>query len=280
LIVSLDCTVPASLNSTMNWLTSRILDAESQIKSLVTVAAATLDSLVPEDANNNNSKEEDLADIGIDPTIMEFVESICNHPNTFRDFPLENYGNSPKKLTPKQEKHAMLMLDKVPELSQLRYKLCPGVMKEEKFWRVYFLILQNKIGYIFSDEVIEEQDNTTTTTTTPDAQHNADDNTSPTTTTTGEQTSDEYSVKSKFSYEHEFTTPDKKRRGSKSNSKTTPSPFTPPPPPRTPQTPAEIEDYFERIWTPVTTPVDEGIEPDYDSYFSPRRLTYEIETQP
>jgi len=257
----------------MNWLTSRILDAESQIKSLVNVAAATLDSLVPEEVkdNANNNKEEDLSDIGIDPTIMEFVESICNHPNTFRDFPLENYGNSPKKLTPKQEKHAMLMLDKVPELSQLRYKLCPGAMKEEKFWRVYFLILQNKIGYIFSDEVIEEQENNTPTTS--DVPQKTDQNT-PLSTTTGDQTSEDYSVKSKFSYDHDFSTPDNKRRTTRSNSKSTPSPFTPR---RTPQTPAEIEDYFEKIWTPVTTPVDEGIEPDYDSYFSPRRLTYEID---
>lgn len=166
-----------------------------------------------------------------------------------------------------------LTSSQVPELSKLRYKLCPGVMKEEMFWRVYFLILQNKIGYIFSDEVVEEPESpppppshteTTIPTDTPS-------NEQPAPTTTNDS---EYSVKSKFAYDYDFNTPDRKRIQKSSNNN---SPITPR---ATPQTPAEIEDYFDKIFigTPATTPIDEGIEPDYDSYFSPRKLSYEIES--
>jgi len=250
----------------MNWLTSRItshiLDAESQIKNLVTVAASKLDAFVPEaDPNTPGDQEEDLVDFGIEPTIVEFVENICNHPNTFRDFPVENYGISPKKLTPKQERHAVIMLDKVPELSKLRYKLCPGHMKEEMFWRVYFLLLQNKIGYIFSDEVEEEQEASV------DKNSN---NEAPAANAESGPTEHEV-VDGKPIPDNSYITPDNKRKIKPRSNSINPST------PTVPQTPSEMEDYFEKIWTPSTTPVDEGIEPDYDSYFSPQRLTYEID---
>lgn len=262
----------------MNWLTSRIIEAESQIKNLVTVAASKLDAFVPEDgpADDSSLQEEDLSDYGITPTVLEFVENVCNHPNTFRDFPIQNYGNSPKKLSPKQEKHAVLMLERAPELSKLRYKLCPGVMKEEMFWRVYFLVLQNKIGYIFSDEVFEQEVSVSSggggsggesqqhDTLTANIDNNNDNNNN--TEQQQQETTNNNPIDSNY------LTPDNKRKhkSTTTTSSTNTSSVTP--------TPQEIEEYFEKTWTPTTTPVDEGIEPDYDNYFSPQRLTYEIDT--
>jgi len=272
----------------MNWLTSKILDAESQIKNLVTVAAS---ALVAEEDEKPTSEDE--TEYGIDETIMEFVDSICEHPNTFRDFPVANYGALSKKLTPKQEKHATIMLNKVPELSKLRYKLCPGHMKEEMFWRIYFLLLHNKIGYIFSDEVADEVDNNNNNGNSNSNNNEINDNNTTTTTSNdnlnNSTNNDDGKIdKGKVAYEHTFLTPNREKKRTSSfsapRSNTSSNPNSPSTPRLSksenlsPQTPLELEDYFERSWTPASTPIDEGIEADYDSYFSPKKLNYEIDT--
>ncbi len=44
----------------------------------------------------------------------------------------------PFKLTHKQEKHALMMLQIVPELASLRFKLVPKYLNDDKFWyRIY-----------------------------------------------------------------------------------------------------------------------------------------------
>ncbi|KAK9006880.1 hypothetical protein V6N11_019211 [Hibiscus sabdariffa] len=45
-----------------------------------------------------------------------------------------NFSNVRKDLSDWQERHAVLVLSKVKELSQLRFKLCPRHLKEENFW--------------------------------------------------------------------------------------------------------------------------------------------------
>lgn len=32
------------------------------------------------------------------------------------------------------------------ELSQLRFKLCPRLLKEEQFWRIYFQLVRNLVA--------------------------------------------------------------------------------------------------------------------------------------
>ncbi|KAJ1427986.1 BSD domain [Sesbania bispinosa] len=44
-----------------------------------------------------------------------------------------------------QERHAILILSRVKEISQLRYVLCPRHLKENQFWRIYFLLARNHI---------------------------------------------------------------------------------------------------------------------------------------
>ncbi|XP_015943827.1 uncharacterized protein LOC107468961 [Arachis duranensis] len=74
---------------------------------------------------------------------------------TFRDFPLQDdtelsdvpaVSNVRQDLTDWQEKHAKLVLSAVKEISRLRYELCPRVMKERKFWRIYFILVNNHIA--------------------------------------------------------------------------------------------------------------------------------------
>ncbi|KAG7578604.1 BSD domain [Arabidopsis thaliana x Arabidopsis arenosa] len=54
--------------------------------------------------------------------------------------------NVKKDLSGWQEKHAVLVLSKSKELSQLRFKLCPRVLKEDQFWRIYFQLVRKLVA--------------------------------------------------------------------------------------------------------------------------------------
>ncbi|PWA83126.1 BSD domain-containing protein [Artemisia annua] len=58
-----------------------------------------------------------------------------------------NKGES-KDLSDWQEKHAVLVLSKVKELSQLRFRLCPRYLKEQQFWRIYFTLVKNHVANV------------------------------------------------------------------------------------------------------------------------------------
>nr|GMD37486.1 uncharacterized protein LOC109162841 [Ipomoea batatas] len=55
-------------------------------------------------------------------------------------------SNVRQDLTEFQEKHAKLVLSSVKEISKLRYALCPRVMRERKFWRIYFILVNSHIA--------------------------------------------------------------------------------------------------------------------------------------
>ncbi|XP_039162661.1 uncharacterized protein LOC104421021 [Eucalyptus grandis] len=84
---------------------------------------------------------------------LEFVQEI--NVTTFRDFPLPDdsemsdvpmVSNVRQDLTEFQEKHAKLVLSSVKEISKLRYELCPRIMKERKFWRIYFILVNSHVA--------------------------------------------------------------------------------------------------------------------------------------
>ena len=67
--------------------------------------------------------------------------------------PKFNINDFEYHLTPKQEAHAIRVLQEVPELSELRYRICPKELSEDRFWQIYFLLIGNKLG-----QVLEEDD--------------------------------------------------------------------------------------------------------------------------
>ncbi|KAF5957735.1 hypothetical protein HYC85_004960 [Camellia sinensis] len=131
------------------------LKRADQIKSQIPgPAAAALSSLV--DASPDMAAEAvDLEKFGVTDELREFVKGITI--NTFRDFPLEDdsetsdippvsnvpVSNVRQDLTAFQEIHAKLVLSTVKEISKLRYELCPRVMKERKFWKIYFILVNS-----------------------------------------------------------------------------------------------------------------------------------------
>ncbi|KGN63765.1 uncharacterized protein LOC101212458 [Cucumis sativus] len=108
--------------------------------------------VLEKNASDEETREENLQRFGINEELRDFVKGITM--STFRDFPLEDdsemsnvptVSNISQDLTEWQAKHASLVLLTVKEISKLRYELCPRIMKERKFWRIYFLLVNRHI---------------------------------------------------------------------------------------------------------------------------------------
>lgn len=94
----------------------------------------------------------ELERYGITEDLREFVNGMTI--STFRDFPLQDepemsdvptVSNVRQDLNEWQARHATLVLSAVKEISKFRYELCPRYMKERKFWRIYFLLVNNYV---------------------------------------------------------------------------------------------------------------------------------------
>ncbi|CAK9323625.1 unnamed protein product [Citrullus colocynthis] len=91
---------------------------------------------------SHHEKEEQF--LGVTDRLIEFVKSFTF--DTFKNFPLqEEAPRGDENLSDWQERHAVLVLSKVKEISQLRYKLCPGHLKEQQFWKIYFALVKSLV---------------------------------------------------------------------------------------------------------------------------------------
>ncbi|KAL0396904.1 UNVERIFIED_CONTAM: hypothetical protein Scaly_0138800 [Sesamum calycinum] len=155
------------------------LKRADQITAQIPPPAVVLTNLVDSSQKGGN-EADDLETFGVTEELREFVTGITT--DTFRDFPLEDVSevsdvptvsNVRQDLTEWQERHAKLVLSTVKdkigailpflsldgqkhgdriscccvilEISKLRYQLCPRVMKERKFWRIYFLLVNSHV---------------------------------------------------------------------------------------------------------------------------------------
>ncbi|XP_071689613.1 uncharacterized protein [Rutidosis leptorrhynchoides] len=107
-------------------------------------------SLLPTTTSTTNQINEQQM-YGITDELIEFIKSFTLE--TFRNFNLQDEelgddesGIVHKDLSNWQEKHAILILSKVKELSQLRFRLCPRYLKEQEFWRIYFTLVKNYVA--------------------------------------------------------------------------------------------------------------------------------------
>eukprot|EP00271_Cylindrocystis_brebissonii_P007486 TRINITY_DN21056_c0_g2_i1.p1 TRINITY_DN21056_c0_g2~~TRINITY_DN21056_c0_g2_i1.p1 ORF type:complete len:377 (-),score=99.62 TRINITY_DN21056_c0_g2_i1:856-1986(-) len=104
---------------------------------------------------------DELVDYGITDDLREFVKGITI--KTFKEFPLSeadsaatpeeasssssaSNSNIASDLSPWQERHALLVLQTVEEMSDFRYVLCPRRMTERRFWRIYFLLVHTHVA--------------------------------------------------------------------------------------------------------------------------------------
>ncbi|PWA48677.1 BSD domain-containing protein [Artemisia annua] len=160
-----------AVNKADSFKTEAIKRAD-QIKSQIPVTTITSlvggggggggDEAVVEKAVHST---EELERFGVTEELREFVQEIT--ANTFCDFPLEDdsqvsdiptISNVRQDLTKWQETHAKLIISTVKEISKLRYELCPRFMRERKFWRIYFILVNSHVTP-YERRFMEEEEN-------------------------------------------------------------------------------------------------------------------------
>ncbi|KAL3578609.1 hypothetical protein D5086_020113 [Populus alba] len=134
-----------------------------QIKSISDIIPPQLSSLSIVNTNAFSSSssssgpvvsDSELRKFGVTDDLRDFVKGLTSI--TFQNFPVEDEGepsdvettesNVRKDLSEWQERHATLVLTTVKQISRLRYELCPRVMKEGRFWRIYFILVSTHVG--------------------------------------------------------------------------------------------------------------------------------------
>ncbi|CAI0390426.1 unnamed protein product [Linum tenue] len=140
----------------------------SQLSSLSIVSGASDAASSSSSPSSSSSaaavvSEEELRRFGITDDLRDFVKGLTS--STFQNFPVQdvpapadvpaNESNVRKDLNEWQERHATLVLSTVKQISKLRYDLCPRVMKERRFWRIYFTIVSTHVGS-YEQEYMEE----------------------------------------------------------------------------------------------------------------------------
>ncbi|KAK3193196.1 hypothetical protein Dsin_024506 [Dipteronia sinensis] len=112
-------------------------------------------------SQSKRSKKQDQANqqelLGVTQELIDHLKSFTL--DTFRNFPFQDdeeasydveaattSGTVRKDLSDWQEQHAFLVLSRVKELAHLRFKLCPGYLKEQQFWRIYFMLVKSHVA--------------------------------------------------------------------------------------------------------------------------------------
>ncbi|KAK3012731.1 hypothetical protein RJ639_009564 [Escallonia herrerae] len=128
--------IVAEASKRADLIRAEALKRADQIKSQI--PASALSHLVDSSSASASAPaaavtEADLEAFGITDELREFVKGITM--NTFQDFPLE------VEYTLTACHNIVLQ-----EISKLRYELCPRVMKERKFWRIYFILVNSHVA--------------------------------------------------------------------------------------------------------------------------------------
>ncbi|KAJ0038124.1 uncharacterized protein LOC116131789 [Pistacia vera] len=129
------------------------------IKSITDIIPPQLSSLSSIATSSSSSSDLTISDselrkFGVTDDLKEFVRGLTS--STFQNFPIQDEAetsdvptttsNVRKDLTEWQERHATLVLATVKAISKLRYELCPRVMKERKFWKIYFTLVSTHVA--------------------------------------------------------------------------------------------------------------------------------------
>ncbi|XP_062212291.1 uncharacterized protein LOC133913224 [Phragmites australis] len=100
-------------------------------------------------------EEEEVEDwdvIGITEEVLAFAQNIARHPETWLDFPLlpdDDESDGPFSyfdMSDAQQEHALAIENLAPRLAALRIELCPIHMREECFWKIYFVLLHPRLN--------------------------------------------------------------------------------------------------------------------------------------
>ncbi|XVF43290.1 hypothetical protein PTKIN_Ptkin02bG0028200 [Pterospermum kingtungense] len=145
-------------------------------KSISDIIPPQLSSLSIASTSSSSSSDptpisdSELQKFGLTDDLRDFVRGFTS--STFQNFPFPvedepepsdattTEPNVRKDLSEWQERHATLVLTTVKEIKKLRYELCPRVMKERKFWRIYFTLVSTHVGP-YEKQYMEEVEQST-----------------------------------------------------------------------------------------------------------------------
>ncbi|KAF7827933.1 BSD domain-containing protein [Senna tora] len=135
------------------------LKQADQIKSFSDIIPPNLSSIATSSSSPSIPySPSELEKFGVTDDLRDFVKGLTT--STFQNFPLKPdeveasdvptlASNVRKDLNEFQEKHANIVLTTVKEISRLRYELCPRVMKERYFWKIYFTLVNSHVAPLF-----------------------------------------------------------------------------------------------------------------------------------
>ncbi|KAI3868749.1 hypothetical protein MKW98_008834 [Papaver atlanticum] len=87
--------------------------------------------------------EDEVA--GVNQEVLEFVRIMSSRPECWTEFPLPLHHYKDFHMSEAQEHHASTIEELAPSLADLRYKLCPNFMTEDRFWMIYFIMLYPRL---------------------------------------------------------------------------------------------------------------------------------------
>lgn len=97
--------------------------------------------------DQEEDREEDSGSgvVGITEEALQFVEEISLRPECWIDFPLplDDYDFD---IYNAQKEHVTTVEHLCPSLKDLRMKLCPDHITEERFWMIYFVLLHPRLN--------------------------------------------------------------------------------------------------------------------------------------
>ncbi|CAN1313129.1 hypothetical protein LINPERPRIM_LOCUS28857 [Linum perenne] len=153
-----------TITSSSNRIADLVAETAKKSKELAIEASKKADEFkVAAMKQADQIQEEELRRFGITDDLRDFVKGLTS--STFQNFPTQDVpdpddghatgSNVRKDLNEWQERHATLVLSTVKQISKLRYDLCPRVMKERRFWRIYFTLVSTHVGP-FEREYLED----------------------------------------------------------------------------------------------------------------------------
>ncbi|GAM22371.1 hypothetical protein SAMD00019534_055460 [Acytostelium subglobosum LB1] len=92
---------------------------------------------IPEVKSTDEVRERE--ELGITDELVLYVKNISKYPESFKDFPIHTLSKTPFTMSSLQQRHVKKIITIVDTLDTLRFQLCPSLMKDDMFWRIYFL---------------------------------------------------------------------------------------------------------------------------------------------
>ncbi|KAI5063736.1 hypothetical protein GOP47_0022283 [Adiantum capillus-veneris] len=109
--------------------------------------ASSLISANSDFENVDYEKRRSLQVVGLTEEVLAFAKNISMHPETWLDFPsLPDDEIDDFEMSAAQKKHLDALEIACPSLSVLKTELCPDCITENRFWKIYFILLHSRLS--------------------------------------------------------------------------------------------------------------------------------------